>query len=261
MKIKLQSAPLKYSRPRPRFHALLLALLLGPSLFAFSADLAVLNNGFSIRHEHREVIGPITRLYLDKKDKESFVDVPTANIDHFERDLSLVASPKTQASNVPDLVNSASARYRLDPDLVNSVIRAESGFHSNAVSRKGAKGLMQLMPQTASQLGVADALDPNANVDGGSRYLRALLEHYNFDLVKALAAYNAGPQRVEQYHGVPPYAETRAYVAEIVRDYNRQKLAEQKAARQTHSPKKSQSVSKFASAPKPQSTAEVASAR
>ncbi len=89
---------------------------------------------------------------------------------------------------------------------------------------------MQLMPGTASQLGVANAYDPQANVEGGTKYLRELLELYNFDLVKALAAYNAGPQRVQQYHGVPPYYETQAYIARIIKDYNRKKLAERKAA-------------------------------
>jgi soluble lytic murein transglycosylase-like protein len=89
---------------------------------------------------------------------------------------------------------------------------------------------MQLMPHTASQLGVHNAFDPSANVEGGTRYLRELLERYNFDLVKALAAYNAGPNRVERYRGVPPYYETRAYIARIIREYNRKKLAEQKAA-------------------------------
>jgi len=127
-------------------------------------------------------------------------------------------------------VNSASATYHLDPDLVNSVIHAESGFNSRAVSRKGAQGLMQLMPGTAGRLGVTNPLDPAANVGGGTRYLRQLIERYNFDLVKALAAYNAGPLRVEQYRGVPPYRETRAYVAKIVRDYNRKKIAQDKEA-------------------------------
>jgi hypothetical protein len=118
------------------------------------------------------------------------------------------------------------------PDLVNSVIHAESGFNARAVSPKGARGLMQLMPATANQLGVNDAFDPQANVTGGSRYLRELLERYNFDLVKALAAYNAGPERVEQYRGVPPFRETRAYVARIVHEYNRKKIAQEKAAKQ-----------------------------
>ena len=99
------------------------------------------------------------------------------------------------------VVSSAGAQYKLDPDLLNSVIHAESGFNVRARSPKGAQGLMQLMPSTANALGVNNAFDPAQNVDGGSKYLRELLERYNFDLVKALAAYNAGPQRVEQYHG------------------------------------------------------------
>src|SRR5690242_21132671 len=88
------------------------------------------------------------------------------------------------------------------------------------------------MPGTASQLGVPNAFDPQANIEGGTRYLRELLERYNFDLVKALAAYNAGPQRVERFGGVPPYYETHAYVARIVRDFNKKKLA-QNAAKKT----------------------------
>ena len=114
---------------------------------------------------------------------------------------------------------------------MNSVIHAESGFNSHAVSPKGARGLMQLMPSTASNLGVKDIFDPEANVGGGSRYLRELLERYNFDLVKALAAYNAGPQRVEQYNGVPPFRETRAYVARIIYEYNKKKIAQEADAR------------------------------
>ena len=121
---------------------------------------------------------------------------------------------------------------------MNSVIHAESGFNSHAVSRKGAQGLMQLMPDTASKLGVANAFDPQSNVAGGSRYLRELLERYNFDLIKALAAYNAGPERVEQYKGVPPYRETHDYVARIVREYNRKKIAQEKQAAAEHAKEK-----------------------
>src|SRR5580700_3654179 len=240
--------------------AAFIALLTAAALPCSAADAAVLRNGFSIRHERRQVIGTITRLYIDG-DNSSFVDVPTAEIDHFEA-LPAESSPhelaKATAKDGPaqsqspaqnfqpatdlnEVVRAASGTYHLDPDLVSSVIRAESGFNVRAVSPKGAQGLMQLMPQTASQLGVQNIFDPQANVDGGSRYLRELLERYNFDLIKALAAYNAGPHRVEQYGGVPPYYETKAYVARIVRDYNK-KLAAKSAAQpaaQKNSPSKS----------------------
>jgi soluble lytic murein transglycosylase-like protein len=209
--------------------AVIVALLACP---ASAAELALLRNGFSIRHEHRLVIGDNTRLFFDG-DNASFIDVPTAEIEGFEKDLTQPAvsdAAPPPALDLNQVVNSASAAYHLDPDLVNSVIHAESGFNSHAVSRKGAQGLMQLMPGTASRLGVANAFDPQSNVGGGSRYLRELLERYNFDLIKALAAYNAGPKRVEQYRGVPPYSETRAYVARIVREYNLKKIAQEKQA-------------------------------
>lgn len=213
--------------------AALTALIALSALPCLAAESAVLRNGFEIRHERRQVIGDVTRLFVNS-DGSSFVDVPTLEIDHFEALASEAASAKLQApfnnikqsADLNELVTAASGMYKLDPDLVNSVIRAESGFNVHAVSPKGAQGLMQLMPQTASQLGVQNAFDPQANVEAGSRYLRELLERYDFDLIKALAAYNAGPQRVEQYGGVPPYYETKAYVARIVRDFNRKKLAQ-----------------------------------
>lgn len=222
----------------------LTAALAVSTLPSFSSDVAVLKNGFSIRHERRETVGEATRLYVGT-DQSSFVDVPTAQIDHFEAEPEVAASsvrPQTSGPEIQRLaarpeidlnqvVNDASGRYRLDPDLVTSVIKAESDFNAHAISSKGAQGLMQLMPGTASQLGVPNAFDPRANVDGGSKYLRELLEKYNFDLIKALAAYNAGPQRVEKFGGVPPYYETRAYVARVVRDFNKKKLAQEKASK------------------------------
>src|ERR1700756_196501 len=227
--------------------------LVAAAIPCFAGEVAVLKNGFAIKHERREIVGELTRLYVSA-DGSSFVDVPTDDIEHFEaapeepvenppfpQNVKDVASqsrsarqtaafPARPVTDLSQVVNEASGRYRLDPDLVNSVIKAESGFNVRAVSPKGAQGLMQLMPGTASQLGVPNAFDPQANVDGGAKYLRELLERYNFDMVKALAAYNAGPQRVEQFRGVPPFYETRAYVARIVRDFNKKKLAQGKAA-------------------------------
>jgi soluble lytic murein transglycosylase-like protein len=203
---------------------------------AFSTDVAILHNGFSVRHERRENLGAITRLYLGA-DNSSYVDVETVQIERFETDQSLppivvapLPVPAAKPQNLNEVINAISDRHHIDPDFINSVIHAESGFNAHAVSPKGARGLMQLMPQTASKLGVANSFDPRANVEGGTSYLSELLERYNYDVVKALAAYNAGPGRVEQYRGVPPYYETRVYVAKIVRDYNRKKLAQRKAA-------------------------------
>jgi transglycosylase-like protein with SLT domain len=221
---------------RPRTFGIFVLLCLGGVLSAFSADFAVLRNGFSIRHERRQVIDAITRLYLPGINA-GYVDIPTSEIERFEKDQTPVTPAPTPgqtavpAPNLNDVINSVSDRHHLDPDLINSVIRAESAFNPRAVSPKGAQGLMQLMPNTASQLGVANAFNPQANVEGGTRYLRELLERYNFDLIKALAAYNAGPHRVEQYRGVPPYYETRAYVARIIRDFNRKKLAQEPASK------------------------------
>jgi len=216
------------------------------ALPALGTDLAILRNGFSIRHERRETVGSVTRLYLGAG--KDYVDIATAQIERFEKDQALVVVPATvtaaaspisarlakpQAAKPQDLkevINTISDQHHLDPDFISSVIHAESGFNPRAVSPKGAQGLMQLMPGTASKLGVSNAFDPRANVEGGTRYLSELLERYNFDVIKALAAYNAGPHRVQQYGGVPPYYETRTYVARIVRDYNRKKIAERKAA-------------------------------
>jgi soluble lytic murein transglycosylase-like protein len=195
------------------------------------ASYAVLANGFSIRHIRHETIGDTTRLY-PSADSNSYVDVPTAGIVRFEQDeiAPPAAEPKPETPAPPltlrQAVEQVSSKEQIDPDFIFSVIHAESGGNARAVSPKGARGLMQLMPQTAARLGVHDSFDPAANVDAGTRYLRELLEQYHGDAVRALAAYNAGPQRVAQYRGVPPYRETRAYVSRIIRDYNRKKIAQ-----------------------------------
>jgi len=219
-----------------------------------SADIAVLRNGFEIRHQRREQIGNITRLYT----AEGYVDIPTEQIASFEVEETPPPQPpdaqlpppvqpppaQTQAQpapstpaaanvNLDEVVREASARNQLDPDFVNSVIKAESNFYPHAVSPKGAQGLMQLMPETAALLGVSDPFDPRANVEAGTTYLNQLLNLYGDDPIRALAAYNAGPQRVQQYHGVPPYRETKLYIARIVRDYNAKKAREKAATTKT----------------------------
>ena len=115
----------------------------------------------------------------------------------------------------------ACQRYNLDRKLVKAVIRAESGYNAQAVSPKGAAGLMQLMPGTSKDLGVLDPFDPYQNIDGGARYLRAMLNRFGNDVILALAAYNAGPESVQKYGGVPPYDETQTYVQRVLDYYSR----------------------------------------
>ena len=114
----------------------------------------------------------------------------------------------------------ASARYAVPERLIWAVIRVESGFDHRAVSRKGARGLMQLMPETASLLGVRDSFNPRENIDGGTRHLRSMMVKFRYDVRLAVAAYNAGERPVVAYRGVPPYPETREYVTQVLRFYN-----------------------------------------
>lgn len=208
---------------------LLIALSCATRLSA--SEKAVLRNGFSLVHDHRELRGAVTRLYLSPTE-ETFIDIPNdqiASIEKLDPDEEQFLKPPAPVSapasgkDLDAIIAAAAKRHNIDADFIRSMVKAESGGRVNAVSAKGAQGLMQLMPKTANLLGVSNSFDPEANVEAGTRYLRELLARYNNDPIKALAAYNAGALRVQQYHGVPPYQETRAYIRRIVNDYNRQK--------------------------------------
>jgi len=133
----------------------------------------------------------------------------------------LTAAAKANREKIEVMIREVSDRYRVDPALVRAVIETESNYNSTAISSKGALGLMQLVPGTAQQMGVSNAFDPKQNLDGGVRYLHTLLERYNGDLDKALAAYNAGPGAVDRAGGVPRYRETREYVQKVTDSYFR----------------------------------------
>jgi soluble lytic murein transglycosylase-like protein len=200
------------------------------STWASAAELALLRNGGVIRCERREQQEGVIRLFLAGV-PGAYVDVTTQEVVGFEADDAPPTEPESAPSiptkkppaKLDDVVAAAGRRNHVDVDLIMAVIRAESGFQPNAVSQRGAQGLMQLMPRTASAMGVKNALEAEANVEGGTRYLRSLLDRYGNSLSKALAAYNAGPQRVDHYGGVVPYAETRRYVARIMEDFYAQK--------------------------------------
>jgi soluble lytic murein transglycosylase-like protein len=130
-------------------------------------------------------------------------------------------SPNPTDSRLDRIVQEAARRHRLDPALVKAVISTESGWNTQAISQKGAVGLMQLVPATAQRFGVGNPFDPAQNIEGGTMYLKSLLDRYNGDLIKTLAAYNAGEHTVDLSHGVPAYRETRRYVRKVTNAYFR----------------------------------------
>jgi hypothetical protein len=209
-----------------------LLALLGAVPAVHAAEEVTLTNGFNLLCDHREETGGRVRLYTSQG-SGNFVEVDAAEIasvdtvpDPPAAHSGGITEPKLTDADVHQLISKAGASHNLDVDLLASVVRAESGGNIYAVSRTGAQGLMQLMPGTAAQLGVADSFRADQNINGGTAYLDALLVRYHENLALALAAYNAGPAAVDKYHGVPPYRETRVYVARVIREFNRRKQLE-----------------------------------
>jgi soluble lytic murein transglycosylase-like protein len=194
-----------------------------------AAELALLSSGATMRIERHEALGSRIRLHTSAA---GFVDLPADMVTGFEAILETAAEPAPAAATEPapaeekpleELIEELAETYDLHPALIHSIIAAESNYQANAVSHKGAIGLMQLMPDTAKELEV-DPHRPNENVLGGVKYLREMLERYRGkpdQLLRALAAYNAGPGAVDRYNGLPPYAETQDYVAKVVRRFLR----------------------------------------
>ncbi len=209
--------------------------ILALSVPMFAGETVVLSSGMRLHVDRHEEAGGILRLYRG----EAVTELPRTVITSFEPDEApapMLPSPPAEpepspppaaatsaVANRPDqdartMVRAAATRAGLPPAFVESVAKTESGFDPAAVSPKGAIGVMQLMPATAKILG-ADPGDPAQNIEAGARLLRELLIKYKGDVVKALAAYNAGEAAVDHYQGVPPYPETQHYVNTVVRDY------------------------------------------
>lgn len=140
---------------------------------------------------------------------------PAARILEPQVDIATEFEPIAPSEAYEEIIQEAAKTYGVDAALIRAVMQAESAFHPYAVSRAGAEGLMQLMPELSDEMGVSDAFDPRENIMGGVRYLKRLLDYHNGDLDLALASYNAGPGNVERYGGVPPFRETRNYVKTI----------------------------------------------
>jgi soluble lytic murein transglycosylase len=157
--------------------------------------------------------------YVDKNGVWHFTNIYTDT----RYRLYLATTHKSSTEYIKEykgIIRQASKRFGLDPSLIKAVIKAESDFDSEAVSRVGAQGLMQLMPQTADAMNVGDPFDPEENIFGGARYLSQLLKRFKNNKMLALAAYNAGPEAVETHKGVPPYSETRTFIKRVINYYN-----------------------------------------
>ena len=151
--------------------------------------------------------------YTDEKGQVYLTDRPD------DPKYRLVIGLKNKEDDFNSLIDKLAPKYNLDPLLVRAVIKVESDFEVEALSRKGAQGLMQLMPQTARHLGVKDVWNPHHNVEGGVKYLRKMLDRFDNNWSLALAAYNAGPNKVKQYGKIPPYPETQRFVRKVMKYY------------------------------------------
>jgi soluble lytic murein transglycosylase-like protein len=224
------------------------------SLTTARADERVtLRNGFDMQCNHHAQVEGRVRLFLTTGE-DNYIEFAPQEIAAVEQlpDLPALAksaegaplqySPSAKSSLTQDtrlspadlheMLATAGSAHNVDEDLLASVVKAESGGNPRAVSRTGARGLMQLMPGTASELGVKDSFQPQQNVSGGTAYLDSLLTRYHDNMALALAAYNAGPLAVDRYRGIPPYRETQAYVARVIHEFNRRVHAREVRASQ-----------------------------
>jgi soluble lytic murein transglycosylase-like protein len=215
----------------------IVALCITLTPLAHALEHVTLANGFELDCLRREVVGDKVRLYFAATSgaELNYIDVAAAAVVRVEllpdsvvlavatKKPIIATSVQPTGAELKQMLAKSGAEHHIDADLLASLVHAESGGHAQAVSRTGARGLMQLMPGTAAALGVQDSFVAEQNVEGGTRYLDALLTRYHDNIALALAAYNAGPGAVDRYRGVPPYRETRAYVVRVIREFNRRK--------------------------------------
>jgi hypothetical protein len=222
-----------------------LVVLTAPAL---RAEYVVLRSGQRLKVTGYQLLGDKYRLQM----KGGSVEIAAEDVVAVEPEDTFGLPAVVQQAPQPlyrDLVEAAAKRYNMDADLITSVIAVESNFDPKAVSRKNARGLMQLLPETAAQLGIKNIDDPAENIDAGTRYLRDLLQKYNNNLALALAAYNAGPDKVLLYGRVPPFAETISYVRRVKRGYEKSKS---KAPAKTSAPPGSMAATSLPRTPQSQ---------
>ena len=195
------------------------SLLVVPSA---RAEYVVLKSGQRLVVTGYQLVGDTYKLQLSGGSAE----LPAADVVSIEPEEVFHSTPKPALADIPyaGFISSAAQQHGVDADLIVSVITAESKFNPKAISRKNARGLMQLLPETATRLGVKNIFDPQENINAGTKYLRELLDRYDNDLTLAIAAYNAGPQRIDQFKkNIPPYRETISYVRRVQKTYKARK--------------------------------------
>jgi soluble lytic murein transglycosylase-like protein len=211
-------------------HLALSTLIVAFAAPALRAEYIVLRSGQRLAVTGYEILGDKYRLQM----KGGTADVPIEEVLTIEPEEIFTPVPRpVEVSQEPfgDFIRAAAKRYSVDADLITSVIAAESNFDPKAISRRNARGLMQLLPTTATRLGVKNIFDPQENIDAGTHYLSDLLLLYKHDLALTLAAYNAGPERVQRYgQRVPPFAETISYIRRVKQTYNQRKSSDSAAA-------------------------------
>jgi hypothetical protein len=196
------------------------------------AEYIVLRTGQRLEVTGYQLLGDKYLLQM----KGGTAEVAVEQVVSIEPEEIFTAVPPVEVSKEPfgDLIRAAAQRYRVDADLITSVIAAESNFDPKAISRRDARGLMQLLPTTAARLGVKNIFDPQENIEAGTHYLSDLLQLYKNDLALTLAAYNAGPERVQQYgQRVPPFAETVSYIRRVQQTYQLRKSTGPSATNKT----------------------------
>lgn len=237
-------------RHKSVYGAVTLLVAMGLPLAGYAAERLTLANGFDVVCDHHVLVDGRVRVYLKAAAPDYFEvgqdairgveTVPdpepepvaaSVNPVPASKPVATLVDARLTAADLHQLLAKAGSEHNVDEDLLASVVKAESGGNARAISHAGARGLMQLMPGTAQQLGVSNSFAPDENVRGGTAYLDGLLTRYHNNIVLALAAYNAGPEAVDRYHGIPPYRETRLYVARVIHEFNRRVAARERLAR------------------------------
>jgi soluble lytic murein transglycosylase-like protein len=212
-------------RKRLRKAMMLLGMAAVAAAPAYAFEHLTLRNGQTQDCLRHEAVGDHVRIYTSAENYFEIKAADLVSVDVLPDPVAAAtaAAPPLTRSDLGEMLAAAGHQHNIDADLLASIVKAESNGQTKAVSHAGAQGLMQLMPGTAREMGVSDSFEPQQNINGGTQYFDGLLTRYHDNIALAVAAYNAGPAAVDRYHGIPPYRETRVYVARVINEFNHRK--------------------------------------